>query len=689
MNATGHSIGCSCAVCVAGRNNTAILNRDHKRHVRQQDCCHEDGHGSNQSASGASTESACSCPGSTSKSEQSQDGCSCSEGTENIDKTILARIITAAILLVLGVFIDAGQWIKLGIFLVGLVVIGYDIIYRAVNNLLKNRFFDENLLMSLACIGAFCIGEYAEGMLVMLLYQVGEMFQDYATGKSRQSIRSLVDLRPETVNVLRENEIVNIAAESCNIGDIMAVKPGERIALDGIIIEGETTLDTSALTGESLARPLAVGESVFSGCVNLSGLIKVKVTAGLEQSAVSRIMELVEEAAEKKAEPEKFITKFAKVYTPVVFIAAVIVAIAPPLLFGQDWYSWIYRALTFLVISCPCALVISVPLTYFAGIGGASKKGVLFKGSNSMDVMSRVGTVVFDKTGTLTTGRFQVTDVKSQSGVRYEKLLETAAYAESFSDHPLACSIVTAYGREIDKSRISEYSEERGKGVSAFIDGSFVMAGNKTFMEGSGIEVGQEASATTVHVASDGKYMGRIELGDTNKPDAAETVNGLKNSQIGEVMITGDNKEAASKTADSLGISEFYAQCLPEDKSRILGDIIDSREEAVAFVGDGINDAPVLTMADVGIAMGGLGADAAIEAADVVIMNDEPSKILTAINSAVRTNSIVKQNIAFALVVKAIFLVLGVLGYSAMATAIFADVGVSLLAILNAMRASK
>lgn len=689
MNATGHNIDCGCAVCAAGRSNTAILNRDHKRHVHEQDCCHQDEHGHNQSTCAASTESACSCHEHTNEREHSHDGCSCSEGTETIDKTILARIITAAVLLVLGVFLEVGQWIKLGIFLVGLVVIGYDIIYSAINNLLKNRFFDENLLMSLACIGAFCIGEYAEGMLVMLLYQIGEMFQGYATGKSRKSIRSLVDLRPETVNVLRGNEMVNIAAGSCEIGDIMVVKPGERIALDGIIIEGETTLDTSALTGESLARPLAAGEEVLSGCVNLSGLIKVKVTAGLGQSAVSRIMELVEEAAGKKAEPEKFITKFAKVYTPVVFIAAVIVAIVPPLLFGQDWYSWIYRALTFLVISCPCALVISVPLTYFAGIGGASKKGVLFKGSNSMDVMSGVRTVVFDKTGTLTTGRFQVTEVKPQSGVRHEKLLETAAYAESFSDHPLARSIVLAFEGEIDKSRISEYSEERGKGVSAFIDGCFVMAGNKAFMEGSRIEVGQEASATTVHVASDGKYMGRIELGDTNKPDAAETVNGLKNSQIGTVMLTGDNREAASKTAGSLGISEFYAQCLPEDKSRILGDIIDSREDAVAFVGDGINDAPVLTLADVGIAMGGLGTDAAIEAADVVIMNDAPSKILTAINSAVKTKSIVKQNIAFALAVKAIFLVLGVLGYSAMATAIFADVGVSLLAILNAMRASR
>lgn len=617
------------------------------------------------------------------------DGCGCTEGTETLNRVILFRIIASAMILALGVFLNIGRWASLGIIFLGFVLIGYDIIYKAINNLLKNNFFDENLLMSLASIGAFCIGEYAEGMLVMLLYQIGELFQGYATGKSRKSIRSLVDLRPETVNVLCGDDIETIPAGRCEIGDIMVVKPGERVALDGVIIEGETTMDTSALTGESLARPLAPGEEILSGCVNLSGLIKVRVTAQLGQSAVSRILKLVEEVSEKKAEPERFITRFAKIYTPVVFAVAVIVAIVPPLLFGQDFYSWIYRALTFLVISCPCALVISVPLTYFAGIGGSSKKGILFKGSSSIDTMSRVGTVVFDKTGTLTTGQFQVTGVRPRSGVTRKELMEIAAHAELFSDHPLARSIVGAYDGSIDESRISEYSELRGRGVSALLDGRPIMAGNKAFVAENGIEVRGVDSVTAVHIALGGKYMGQIELGDTNKLDAAEAVRGLGERGIGAIMLTGDNREAASKTAENLGIGEFYAQCLPEDKARVLEDIMDAGEKAVAFVGDGINDAPVLAMADVGIAMGGLGSDAAIEAADVVVMNDAPSKVLSAINSAVRTNQIVRQNIEFALGIKALFLVLGLLGYSAMATAIFADVGVSLLLILNAMRASK
>jgi len=500
-------------------------------------------------------------------------------------------------------------------------------------------------------------------------------------------------MRPETVNVMRGEEIVTIGASEAQIGDIMVVKAGERIALDGEVAQGESLLDTSALTGESLARRVAPGDMVLSGCLNQTGLLKIKVTAELQQSAVSRILELVEQAAEKKAEPEKFITRFARVYTPIVFIAAIIVAIIPPLFFNQDWYSWLYRALTFLVISCPCALVISVPLTYFAGIGGASRKGVLFKGSSSMDILSRVKTVVFDKTGTLTTGEFRVADIRPVSGVSAQHLLELGAYAESFSEHPLARSIVAAFGQRIDKNRISEYSEPRGRGICATIDDEYVVAGNRVFMEENSIELTDEdTGSTTVYVASDGKYMGQIMLGDTIKADAPGTVKELKAAGVDRVvMLTGDNPEAAKKTASALGISEYYAGCLPEDKSRILGGIMEDTEESgtLTYLGDGINDAPVLALADVGVAMGGLGSDAAIEAADVVIMNDEPSKILAALDTASRTKKIAMQNIIFALTVKALFLTLGALGYSAMATAIFADVGVSLLAVLNAMRAAK
>lgn len=728
-----HSADCSCAICIDRRENARLNrahNHDHNSHAHENNhkhdshadssestcgCGHDYSHehvhahtvseedtcgcGHNHShehvhAHAVSVEDTCGCGHDHSHTHDhahAHEGCSCESGTETLDKIILGRILIGAVLLAAGVFLDLGQGIKLAFYFISLAIVGYDIIFRAVSNLIRKLSLDENLLMSIACIGAFCIGEYAEGVLVMLLYQIGELFQGYAVGNSRKSIRSLVDLRPETVNVMNGMEIQTIAAEGARVGDIIVVKPGERIALDGIVIEGETTLDTSALTGESLARNIGIGEKVLSGCVNLTSLIKIEVTAELSQSAVSKIMALVEEAADKKAEPEKFITRFAKVYTPIVFIAAIIVAIIPPLFFGQEWYDWIYRSLTFLVISCPCALVISVPLSYFAGIGGASKKGILFKGSNSMDVMSRVKTVVFDKTGTLTTGQFQVTEIKPAHGVSREVLLELAAHVEVFSDHPLARSIVSAYGKEIDNSRISESSEKRGKGVNALVDGNYIIAGNKAYMDENKINVSSfdASSSTTIYVASDGELLGYIALGDTNKKDSVEAIDRLKSSAINSVMLTGDNSEAAARTANSLGIDEYHAECMPEDKSNVIQTIMDGASGTVAFVGDGINDAPVLAMADVGVAMGGLGSDAAIEAADVVIVNDEPSKIVTALNSAGRTKSIVVQNITFALAVKGLFLVLGALGYSAMATAIFADVGVSLLAILNSMRAAK
>lgn len=679
MNASGHAIGCNCSECLALQGETVVVDGHHAKDELQGSCL-------------AREEITDGCACYTHKSEShkhTNDGCGCSEGSETLDKTILGRIIVTAILLAVGLLADVGQWITIAVFALGIAIIGYDIFYRAVRNLFKERSLDENLLMGIACVGAFFIGEYSEGVLVMLLYQIGELFQGYAVGNSRKSIRSLVDMRPETVNVVKNGVTQQIEAKTAVIGDIILVKPGERVALDGTVVKGETTIDTSALTGESLARTLGVGESVMSGCVNLTGAIKIEVTATLEKSAVSRIMGLVEEAAEQKAQPEKFITRFAKVYTPIVFAAAIIVAVFPPLMFGHDWYTWTYRALTFLVISCPCALVISVPLTYFAGIGGASRKGVLFKGSNSMDILSRVGTVVFDKTGTLTTGHFRVTEVKPSEGVSHRELLETAAYAECFSDHPLARSIVSAYGGEIDESKISQYSEQRGKGVSTMVEGRRVVAGNRSHMREQGINIPPGLANTTVYVAVDDEYMGRVLLGDTNKTTAFEAVGQLKRSHIGVVMLTGDSSEAASKTAESLGINDYYAQCLPEDKAGRLREIMDSCKDTVAFVGDGINDAPVLAMSDVGIAMGGIGSDAAIEAADAVIMNDEPSKVLTAIDSAKRTDGIAKQNITFALVVKTLFLILGALGYSGMAAAIFADVGVTLLAILNAMRASR
>jgi len=617
--------------------------------------------------------------------------CSGEEGAETLDRKILARIIIAAVFLLGGLLLPVGDYIKLGLYFAALIIVGWDIALNAIRNIGAKRSFDENLLMTIACIGAFCLGEYAEGVLVMLLYQIGELFQDYAVGNSRKSIRGLMDLRPETVNIERDGAVRSVPAGDVRIGDVMIIRPGERVALDGVVLSGASTLDTSALTGESLARSVGEGEQILSGCLNLSGALTVRATALLEQSAVARIMEMVEEATEKKAEPEKFITRFAKYYTPIVFVAAILLAIVPPLVLAQPFNDWIYRALTFLVISCPCALVISVPLTYFAGIGGASRNGVLFKGSNSMDVLSKVKTVVFDKTGTLTTGEFQIQKIVPAPDVTEQELLRLAAHAESLSDHPLARSIVAAYG-QTDKKIVSNYVETRGKGVSALIDGSIVLAGNRAYMESENLPVQGGGEATTVYVAKDGKLQGHIALGDTNKSDAAEAISGLSAAGVNRIaMLTGDNRQAAAQTAETLGIGEYYAGCLPEDKASRLQEIQSGQPKggALAFVGDGINDAPVLAMADVGIAMGGLGSDAAIEAADVVIMNDAPSKLTAALKSAVRTKRIVVQNITFALVVKAAFLILGALGLCPMALAIFADVGVCLLAILNAMRAAR
>ncbi len=608
------------------------------------------------------------------------------------EKKMIIRIVIGAVLFLLGLMVPLTGYWKLVFFLPAYLVAGGDVLYRAARNILHGQVFDENFLMGIATLGAFVIGEYPEGVAVMVLYQVGELFQSYAVGRSRKSISSLMDIRPDYANIQRDGRLMKVDPDEVQIGDIIVVKAGEKIPLDGIVTSGRSSVDTSALTGEPVPRELEAGSTALSGCINLNGVLTIRVTKEFGESTVSKILDMVENASSKKAKAENFITRFARYYTPAVVITAAVLAIVPPLVVPNQTFSdWIYRALTFLVISCPCALVISVPLSFFGGIGGASKCGILVKGSNYLEALSKAEIVVFDKTGTLTKGTFCVTELHPE-GISEKDLLEVAAHAECYSDHPISLSLKKAYGEKLDSSRVSEVTEIPGNGVQATVDGKLVVVGNHKMMEQYQIlHSHQDLEGTVVHVAIDGTYAGAIVIADEIKPDAAEAVTRLKteNGVKSTVMLTGDSNAAAQKVGKKLGIDEIYSQLLPADKVNQMERLISEKSEkgTLVFVGDGINDAPVLTRADVGVAMGGLGSDAAIEAADIVIMDDKPSKLNTAIGIARKTLRIVKQNIIFALGIKLLVLCFGAFGMANMWEAVFADVGVSVLAILNAMRA--
>lgn len=610
-------------------------------------------------------------------------------------KRILARIIVSALLLAAVYFLPAEGPLRLALFLLPYGLIGWDVLWRAVRNIARGQVFDENFLMALATVGAFCIGEYPEAVFVMLFYQVGELFQSYAVGRSRQSIAALMDIRPDYANVEREGRLLQVDPEEVAVGDYIVVKPGEKIPLDGVVTEGSSAVNTAALTGESLPRDVSPGDAVVSGCINQSGLLRIKTTKLFGESTVAKILDLVENSSSKKARAENFITKFARYYTPAVVIAALLLALLPPLILGGGWpvwSAWLNRALIFLVISCPCALVISIPLGFFGGIGGASKAGILVKGSNYLEALARTEILVFDKTGTLTKGTFQVTAVHPEE-ISEERLLELAALAESYSDHPISLSLKAAYQKEIDAGRVKNAEELAGRGVRATVDGLTVCAGNSRLMK----EVGADwydchLTGTVVHVAVEGRYAGHIVISDVVKPDAAEAVADLKRQGIRRtVMLTGDTPVVGEQVGRELGLDEVHAGLLPADKVDWVEALLKQKSPRgkLAFVGDGINDAPVLSRADIGIAMGGLGSDAAIEAADVVLMDDKPSKLSTAIEISKKTLRIVKQNIVFALGIKALVLLLGALGMANMWEAVFADVGVSVIAILNATRALK
>lgn len=604
----------------------------------------------------------------------------------------LWRIIIGAAVLATAVLLSLNnEWLQIALFIISYIIVGGDVVKRAVKNIFKGQVFDENFLMSIATIGAFFIGEYPEGVAVMLFYQVGELFQSYAVGKSRKSIASLMDIRPDYANVKKGDELVKVDPDEVQIGDIIVIKAGEKIPLDGKVIEGSSMIDTSALTGESVPRKVEVGSDILSGCININGVITVEVTKEFGESTVSKILDLVENASSKKSNSEQFITKFARYYTPVVVIIAVFLAIIPPLVIdGATFSDWIYRALAFLVVSCPCALVISIPLSFFGGIGGASKKGVLVKGSNYLEALAETEIVVFDKTGTLTKGVFNVQEIHPE-GVSKEDLLELTAHAESYSNHPISLSLKRAYSKEIDNERILDVEEISGHGVIATVDGKKVMAGNTKLMKMMDIPYFKgELIGTIVHVAVNNKYIGYIVIADEVKEDSAQAIKELKAANIKQtVMLTGDNKSIGSKVAKELGLDKVYAELLPADKVEKLEELFSqkSKKGKLAFVGDGINDAPVLARADIGIAMGGLGSDAAIEAADVVIMTDEPSKIATTMKISKKTLKIAHQNIVFAIGIKIIVLILSAFGITTMWAAIFADVGVTIIAVLNAFRA--
>ena len=607
-------------------------------------------------------------------------------------KHLLARIIVAAVLFAAGGLLHLEGWAELGVYLVCYAVIGWDIVWKAITNILHGQVFDENFLMTIATIGALILGEHSEGVAVMLFYQVGEWFQSYAVSKSRRSITSLMDIRPDYANIEKDGKLIQVDPEDVQIGDTIIVKPGERVPLDGKIIKGSSTLDTSALTGESMPREVEAGMEVISGCINQTGILTIQTTKEFGESTVAKILDLVENASDKKGRMENFITRFARYYTPVVVFAALALAVLPPLVTGQAFSIWIYRALTFLVISCPCALVISIPLSFFGGIGGASKIGVLVKGSNYLEALAYTETVVFDKTGTLTKGSFAVTEIQA-NGMTDEELLELAAYAEDYSNHPISLSIQKAYGKKIDNSRITDVQEIAGHGVQAVIDGMTVLAGNAKLMEREHIPyTASNAIGTVVYVAFDGRYAGCIVIADEIKADAPAAIKTLKAAGIRQtVMLTGDADAVGQDVARRLGLDRAYTELLPADKVDRVEELLAQKSDngMLAFVGDGINDAPVLARADVGIAMGALGSDAAIEAADVVLMTDEPSKIAAIMQIARKTIRISNENIVFALGVKFLVLILGAVGRANMWAAVFADVGVSVIAILNAIRAMR
>lgn len=607
-------------------------------------------------------------------------------------KKRLYRIILGAAVLSGAVIIKFNiEWLQIALFILSYIIVGGDVVKRAVKNIIKGQVFDENFLMSVATIGAFLIGEFPEGVAVMLFYQIGELFQSYAVDKSRKSIASLMDIRPDYANVKNGDELIKTDPDEVKIGDIIVIKAGEKIPLDAKVIEGSSMIDTSALTGEAVPREIEAGSDILSGCININGVITAEVTKEFEESTVSKILDLVENASSKKSKSEQFITKFARYYTPVVVIIAVFLALVPPLVIeGAAFSDWIYRALSFLVVSCPCALVISIPLSFFGGIGGASRRGILVKGSNYLEALAQTEIVVFDKTGTLTKGVFNVQEVHPE-GISREELLELTAYSESYSNHPISLSLKRAYGREIVSGRISDVEEISGHGVSAIVDGKKVLAGNVKLMKRMNIPYFEgELIGTVVHVSVDNMYAGYIVIADEVKEDSAHAIKELKSANIKQtVMLTGDSKNVGAKVAGELGLDRVYAELLPGDKVDKLEELFLQKSEKgkLAFVGDGINDAPVLARADIGIAMGGLGSDAAIEAADIVIMTDEPSKIATAMRISKKTLKIAYQNIAFAIGVKVMVLILTALGITTMWAAIFADVGVTIIAVLNSFRA--
>ena len=604
------------------------------------------------------------------------------------------KIIIAFVLFLFAMLIKfQNVWINNSIFIVSYLIVGFEILRKAVRNIFRGKVFDENFLMAIATLGAFAIGKFPEAVAVMLFYQVGELFQSYAVDKSRKSIASLMDIRPDYANIVRDGKEEKVDPSEVKIGDTIIIKPGEKVPLDGVVVDGKTTLDTKALTGESVPREVAEGEQVLSGCINLNGVIKVEVTKEFGESTVSKILDLVENASSKKAKSENFITKFAAYYTPIVVIIAVILAIVPPLIIeGANFQDWLCRALSFLVVSCPCALVISIPLSFFGGIGGASKMGVLVKGSNYLEALSNAEIMVFDKTGTLTEGVFEVQDVEP-IGINKEELLKVAAYAEYYSNHPISKSIKNAYNKEIDEKEIIDSQEISGKGIEAKIGNQTVLAGNEKLMNEKGIEYTKCTHVgSVVYVAIDGKYVGHIVIADKIKEDAKRTIDELKKNNIKQtVMLTGDRKNIGEAVAKEIGIDKVYAELLPDGKVEKVEELLKTKSQKgkLAFVGDGINDAPVLAMADIGIAMGGLGADSAIEAADIVIMTDQLSKIISAMKLSKKTMRIVKENIIFAIAVKVLVLILTAFGLSSMWQAVFADVGVSVIAILNALRALK
>ena len=607
-------------------------------------------------------------------------------------KKEIIKIVIALILFLVALIVPLqSQLINNGLFVISYLIVGLEIVLKAIRNIFKGKVFDENFLMAIATIGAFVIGEYPEAVAVMLFYQIGEAFQDYAVDKSRKSIISLMDIRPDFANIQRNGKIDKINPEEVNVGDIIVVKPGEKVPLDGIIVKGTSMIDTSALTGESVPKEIKEQDEILSGCINENGVLEVKVTKKFGESTASKILDLVENASSQKSKSENFISKFAKYYTPIVVVTAVLLAIIPPMIFNRaEWIEWIHRALTFLVVSCPCALVISIPLGFFGGIGGASKIGVLVKGSNYLEALSNTEIMVLDKTGTLTEGVFEVQQI-NPIDISKEDLIKYATYAESFSNHPIAISLKKAYGKEIVNKEVSETQELSGLGVRAVIDGESVLVGNEKLMKENCIDyIKSEEIGTILYIAVNNKFAGTIVISDKIKTDAKETIDKLKKDNIKKiVMLTGDKRKVGENVAKKLGIDEVYTELLPSDKVEKVEELMKNKSENgnLAFIGDGINDAPVLAISDIGIAMGGLGSDAAIEAADVVLMTDEPSRVVDAIKISKKTMTIVKQNIIFAISIKLIVLILSAIGISNMWQAVFADVGVSILAILNALRA--